>query len=118
MLTRVVNPNQLKPGQLAGAHKVKGTVRGPFMYVKQFSAIYATIKDNANPPNLWEKAYHDIIPYDHSRAVYTYKVADFTISTAEAQREESIWAKPSTKRSTRSEEISSEDEYHSKRRRS
>ena len=88
--------------------------------MKQFSARYATIKDNANPPDLWEKVYYDIIPYNHSRAVHTYKVADFkvstAVSTAEAQGEGSSWAKPSNKCSTRFEEISSEDKYHSKRR--
>ena len=119
VLTRVVNPNQLRPGQLAGATKLKGAVRGPFMYVKQFSQRYASVRDNAKPPNVWEKAYHDIIPYDHSRSVHTYKVKEFPISTAEAYDLEVEWAKDKAKpaKHARSETLDPEEEQRGTKRR-
>ena len=92
VLTRELNPNHaLKPGERAGAKKLKGTIRGPYMYVgpRKGSQRYCTIKDTSGFE--WEKAYHDVVKFDESRAVSSYKVKDFPLPTNLARETESAW---------------------------
>ena len=90
VLTREVNPNLvLKPGQQAGHRKLQGAIRGPFRYVKQFSARYCTLEDSAG--RVWQKAYHDVIAVDPKKLLAEHTIADFPLKTAEAVALEKEW---------------------------
>ena len=92
VLIRELNPNHvLKPGEKYGAKKLKGTIRGPYKYVgpRKGSQRYCTICDAAGQE--WEKAFHDVIKYDDSRSVQSYKIADFLLPTNLARETESSW---------------------------
>jgi hypothetical protein len=98
ILIRELNPNNvLKPGEKAGSSKLRGTVRGPFRYgaTSPTSKRYCTVEDAAG--NIWNKAYHDVIPYDNSQAVSAYKVSGFPLPTREAIAAERSWAEPAAK---------------------
>jgi hypothetical protein len=98
ILIRELNPNNvLKPGEKAGSSKLRGTVRGPFRYggTSPTSKQYCTVEGAAG--NIWDKAYHDVIPYDNSRAVSAYKVSEFSLPTREAIAAERSWAEPAAK---------------------
>jgi len=96
---------------------MRGTVRGPFRYcgTSPQSKRYCTIEDAAG--NVWDKAFHDVIPYDNSRMVASYKIAEFPLPTKEAIDLERSWkvrapkavATPSA-RSRKSKEHPDDDE--------
>lgn len=88
--TREVNPNvSLKPGELPGKRKLRGTVRGPFKYVEQFSDRYCTLVDSNG--SMWQKAYHDVTPLRPGRQVADCFIADFPVKTIEAVLLEEAW---------------------------
>ena len=86
-VARVINPNNaLKGGESPRKNKLKGTVRGPFIYEKKFSDRYANIKDAQG--RSWQKVYHDLALYDSNKQ---HRVADFPVSTAGAIRIGNEW---------------------------
>ena len=92
LLIRELNPNHaLKPGEKAGAGKLKGAVRGPFRYVgvSPQSEKYCAIQDSNG--KIWDKAFHDVVPYDNNRPVNSYKISEFPVSTKEAVALEKQW---------------------------
>lgn len=92
VLVRELNPNHaLKPGEKPGANKLRGTIRGPFRYVSvsPTSKRYAAIEDSNGTQ--WDKAFHDMVPYDGTRLVASYKIGDFPVSTKEAVELERTW---------------------------
>jgi len=120
VLTRELNPNHaLKPGEQAGAAKLRGTIRGPFRYVSvsPVSKKYAAIEDSNG--NQWDKAFHDLVLFDGSRLKRDYKVSEFPIATREGMEMEQAWRSPpptpqkstkASKRTTQDEEDYEEEE--------
>lgn len=98
VITRDYNKNfSLKPGELAGSKKLRGAAKGPFKYVGRkanrdgnLSERYGTVEDNLG--RTWEKAFHDMIPYDRARRPEAYGIKDFPVSTQEAIRIKSTWS--------------------------
>jgi len=92
VLIRELNPNHaLKSGGKPGASKLRGTVRGPSRYVSisPASKKYGAIEDSNG--NQWDKAFHDMVPYDSGRLVSSYKIQEFPVSTKEAVELERTW---------------------------
>lgn len=92
VIIRELNPNHaLKPGEKAGAGKLKGAIRGPFKYIgpSPISDKYGSISDIDG--NIWDKAFHDMVPYDSARGVSSYRIAEFPVPTREALELESSW---------------------------
>ena len=122
VLVRVTNPQiQLKTGEERGHKKLRGIVFGPYYYVKQHSNHYGTIADDQGRE--WEKPYHDMIPYEKSRKVTEYQVADFPLPTAKAVALQAKWEKErAEKKSPRQPEVAASEhqdlhDQPSKRRR-
>ena len=102
--------NRLKAGEKAGNTKLRGTIKGPFRYRAQTSPRYCEVEDADG--NTWDKAYDDVIPYDSTKPVNTYKIKDF-LSTSTALAKERAYRGAAGKRKPQQKE----EDSHTKRQR-
>ena len=103
--------NRLKAGEKAGNTKLRGTIKGPFRYRAQTSPRYCEVEDADG--NTWDKAYDDVIPYDSTKPVNTYKIKDFPVSTSTALAKERAYRGAAGKRKPQQKE----EDSHTKRQR-